>query len=211
MKRNYYILLIIVFVCVYCTERIDSINGVTGHCESLFLKDGPSDRLCINNRFPDYSLNSLDTAGWKSCEFSTEEEVTYFEGAYLWAAFNPKYNENLSYKACGENIPSVVPPVRNFVKNTNNLHPSMKWNFTWGHYYILKRKIGNGAWQTVFTDSLLSYAYVNNNIPDTVYTDFTINLKNLEGYVWYAIYNKLWDSLSPASILVWPAIPQIDR
>lgn len=188
-----------------------------------FHKEGNDDYLyrtpCVNNDFPSRSMinDPMMSMSWTECEHQGDQTITSLEGGRLWAAYNTWIDSSLRYHACGEDIPSSTPPIRNFTKLSGS-NPSMKWDFMWSHYYIIKRKINNGPWTTIYIDTLTDLSgqaqQIRNNPPDTVFTDTGINVKNIIGYVYYTIYSQLGDNsnyMSAGRTLVWPDIPVIDN
>jgi hypothetical protein len=215
MNKNKYVLYLFLLAILSCKQMsLTEENNYSYSMDNLSLNNTTEHRiLCLNFNFPTKNdVNTINIVNWRECDGYVEVSITALQGAYLWAQYNNKYQEDLNYKACGETIPTYTPAIRNFMKLTG-INPSMKWDFMWSHYYIIKRKIGNGPWLTIYIDTLGTDNQIHRNPPDTVFTDTTVNLKTIGEYVYYSIFSKLGDNdinLSPGKTLVWPEIPIID-
>jgi len=165
--------------------------------------------ICANNLYPDRYTNINSTCTWIPCPDDPDQYITAPQGAYLWAVYNPYWNDRLLFKACNGTIPDFLPEIEGFAKIDDIHYPRMKWNFMWAHYYVVKRKINNGSWQTVYTYTVPQQGM--SNPPDTSYVDTSMRLTTLEGTVYYQVYGKVWNLESPsAPMLSWGGIPQIE-
>jgi len=162
---------------------------------------------CANRWYADRLYDATDNFLWEPCSEGNSEEIKGDDCAYLWAAFNPYWDEDLLDKACNESIPASLPSMPSFTKVTNERNPSMEWNFMWAHYHIIKRKIGTGSWTTAYSYTVPLEAM--QSAPDTTWTDTSINLLRFEDIVYYKIYGKVWtEESSTAPQITWDNRPQ---
>ena len=160
------------------------------------------DKICANHWYADRLFYPYSSFGWMPCDDDPEENIDGDECAYLWAAYNPFWDEDLLFQACDQSIPASLPSMTGFIK-IEFRYPSMKWDFMWAHYWIVKRKIGvNGSWSTVYTYTVPLEPI--SSAPDTSWTDTSINLWTFENIVYYRVYGKVWsEESSTAPEIYW--------
>lgn len=155
--------------------------------------------ICCNGRFPEYAQLPGGTASLIWCLGGGEDEITCLDCVRLWATHNPHEHSSLDYRACGQGVPGEVPPITWVNGSVSNDHPSLTWAFMWCHFYVLKRKIGDGQWSTVTTMANCSTG-INNCPCNESYLDESISLSNQSNNVYYRVYARMWDAyISPTA------------
>lgn len=172
------------------------------------ISDEP-DLICANYYYADRDFQSYDCFAWDPCRDRNDQEIYGDDCAYLWAEYNPYWSEDLLALACDESISASLPSMSGLTK-IESRNPSMKWDFMWAHYWVVKRKIGtNGSWTTIYTYTVplepISCA------PDTSWMDTSINLWTFENIVYYRVYGKVWtEESSSAPEIYWDCRPSME-
>lgn len=175
------------------SPQIPSIENSADATRSAMLA------VCCNQRFPATSELPGGDASIIWCPGGQDEEITCLDCAKLWAAYNPYEDSSLYGRACEQEIPDYVPPITWLSGSISNDHPSLTWNFVWSHFYVLKRKIGDGEWSTITTMANCSTG-INNCPCNESYLDESISLSNESYNVYYNVYARMWDSyISPTA------------
>lgn len=217
--RKITVLLIACFcLAVYSCES-NSLSSPTGQllpkgADLLDITEPPTDDhvnllyYCANNFYADKLTQSTWTFTYAECDTSGDEYIYGDDCAYLWAEYNPSWDDDLTHKACGEDIPTSLPAISNFTKESGS-YPTMSWDFMWAHYYVIERKIGTGSYSTVYT-----YTVPNEpmqSAPDTNWVDTSILLRRFEDKVTYRIKGKVWSEYSStAPTIYWDNRPDPD-
>lgn len=212
MKSKYlqFFFILAGIINITCEMQNDSENNVGTQSDRVVIsRESDIKALCVNNLFPKKSVLIDGSCGWRPCYGDPEISIVALQGTYLWAAYNPYWDEDLLFKACNGTIPEYLPEIEGFTKIEDIHYPKMKWNFMWAHYYVVKRKINDGNWQIIYTYTVPNQGM--SNPPDTSFTDTTIRLTTFEGTVCYKVYGRVWTVESPsASMLYWGEFPQIE-
>jgi len=186
-----------------CKQKL-SFEPENSVFNTKYLNNSESDEpdvICANRWYADRLFDPDDSFGWMPCDEEPEEYIDGDECAYLWAAYNPFWDEDLLFQACDESIPTSLPSISNLTK-INGANPEMKWDFMWAHYYVIERKIGTtGSWSVVNTITLPLEPMTST--PDTTYRDGSISFRTFEDIVYYRVYGKVWSELSSTAPMIY--------
>jgi|FLOH01.1.fsa_nt_gi hypothetical protein len=214
MKTLYILISIALFFTTFVSCDNSPLEATTNqnlnilHGNTLFVGNGDTILInditvCANNIYPSRvsGLQTFTQMTFKKCSNDNEHYITAIEAAYRWASHNQDWDDNLLFKACGKVSPTYLPAITNFSK-LPGIHPNMKWNFMWAHYWIVERRIANGTFTQVYT-----YAPPNQpgslTPPDTNWIDTSINLNTFNDIVVYRIKGKVWSEFSNTAPLIY--------
>ncbi|MCK4640854.1 MAG: hypothetical protein KAU06_05920 [Candidatus Marinimicrobia bacterium] len=213
ISRKFHLVFVLSLLCIvffmFCEQNYSTEPEAIVNASKSQVKPDNGYRVpCANRWYADRLFDATTNFSWDPCQDGNEQEIEGDDCAYLWAAFNPYWDEDLNSLACGESIPASLPSMPSFTKVTNERNPSMKWDFMWAHYHVIKRKIGvSGSWTTPYSYTVPLEAM--QSAPDTTWTDTSINLLRFEDIVYYKIYGKVWtEESSTAPQIIWDNRPQ---
>ncbi|NQV16634.1 hypothetical protein HQ531_14320 [bacterium] len=155
---------------------------------------------CANNFYADRFFTATTTFSYAECSGYGDVMIDGEETAYLWAEYNPSWDEDLGFQACGESTPASLPAIDNFEKELG-IYPTMKWDFMWAHYWVIERRIGTGSYSQVYSYTVPPEPI--QSTPDTNWVDTSIRLNRFDDIVYYRIKGKIWSELSSSGPVIY--------
>lgn len=153
-------------------------------------------QFCINNLFPGpgdegHKFSFIPCQG--------EEELLDLDattGANLWSYHVTAPGMSLGFLACSDWQETRLnpAPITNLSNVTAGSSPALAWSHFCSHVFLVKRKVGAGAWTTIAT--IANGSFSSNSVLPYSYTDTTVSLSVPHEQIQYVVVNKNYASES---------------